>query len=104
MNAESSRSHLVFAVIVESTNLSNGQVLKGKLSLVDLAGSERAAKTGATAEQLRVSSKELLHRSSLSLSPPTRKLNQSIKVYLLLVTSYRHCQVNSPLFRIGIIN
>ncbi|XP_065843071.1 uncharacterized protein [Oscarella lobularis] len=53
MNAESSRSHLVFAVIVESTNLSNGQVLKGKLSLVDLAGSERAAKTGATAEQLR---------------------------------------------------
>ncbi len=54
MNAESSRSHLIIGVIIESTNLSTGTVIKGKLSLVDLAGSERAAKTGATAEQLKV--------------------------------------------------
>jgi hypothetical protein len=53
MNAESSRSHLVLGIVIETTNLSNGQVVKGKLSLVDLAGSERAAKTGASAEQLR---------------------------------------------------
>ena len=54
MNAESSRSHLVIGIIIESTNKVTGQVTKGKLSLVDLAGSERAAKTGATAEQLKV--------------------------------------------------
>ncbi|XP_072039085.1 uncharacterized protein [Amphiura filiformis] len=53
MNSESSRSHLVIGIIIESTNLSTGTVVKGKLSLVDLAGSERAAKTGATAEQLK---------------------------------------------------
>ncbi|XP_041465181.1 myosin-10-like [Lytechinus variegatus] len=53
MNAESSRSHLVIGVIIESTNLGTGAVVKGKLTLVDLAGSERSAKTGATAEQLK---------------------------------------------------
>eukprot|EP00794_Sanderia_malayensis_P009619 gene9619-10602_t len=53
MNAESSRSHLVISIIIESTNLTSGAVTKGKLSLVDLAGSERAAKTGASPEQLK---------------------------------------------------
>lgn len=53
MNAESSRSHLILGIIIESTNLTSGAVLKGKISLVDLAGSERAAKTGASAEQLK---------------------------------------------------
>uniref|UniRef100_H3AQU2 Kinesin-like protein n=2 Tax=Latimeria chalumnae TaxID=7897 RepID=H3AQU2_LATCH len=53
MNAESSRSHFIIAIILESTNLTNGTVSYGKLSLVDLAGSERAAKTGATDEQLK---------------------------------------------------
>lgn len=53
MNAESSRSHLILGIIIESTNLTSGAVVKGKISLVDLAGSERAAKTGATPEQLK---------------------------------------------------
>eukprot|EP01135_Chromosphaera_perkinsii_P004123 Nk52_evm30s270 gene=Nk52_evmTU30s270 len=53
MNAESSRSHLIFSVLIESTNLATGQVLQGKLSLVDLAGSERVGKTGATAQRLK---------------------------------------------------
>ncbi|XP_057300384.1 early endosome antigen 1-like [Hydractinia symbiolongicarpus] len=53
MNSESSRSHLILSIIIESTNLTSGAVVKGKLSLVDLAGSERAAKTGATPEQLK---------------------------------------------------
>ena len=54
---ESSRSHLVIGVLIESTNRVTGQVTRGKLSLVDLAGSERAAKTGATAEQIKVMAK-----------------------------------------------
>ncbi|XP_071110400.1 uncharacterized protein [Haliotis cracherodii] len=53
MNAESSRSHLVIGIVLESTNKVTGHVLKGKLSLVDLAGSERVGKTGAGAEQLK---------------------------------------------------
>ncbi|XP_038044756.1 myosin-10-like [Patiria miniata] len=53
MNAESSRSHLVIGVVIESTNITTGTVTKGKLSLVDLAGSERAAKTDASAQQLK---------------------------------------------------
>lgn len=40
MNAESSRSHSVFTVAVESQALS-AEVRVGVLSLVDLAGSER---------------------------------------------------------------
>lgn len=54
MNSESSRSHLVIAIVLESTNLTTGAVTRGKLSLVDLAGSERVGKTGATAQQLKV--------------------------------------------------
>ncbi|XP_035667060.1 myosin heavy chain, non-muscle-like isoform X4 [Branchiostoma floridae] len=53
MNADSSRSHLVIGIIIESTNITTGTMTKGKLSLVDLAGSERVAKTGATADQLK---------------------------------------------------
>ncbi|KAM3611456.1 uncharacterized protein V6R79_018819 [Siganus canaliculatus] len=53
MNVESSRSHLIVGIMVESRNLTNGSVSSGKLSLVDLAGSERAAKTGAKDEQLK---------------------------------------------------
>ena len=53
MNAESSRSHLVIGIVIESVNLTSGAVTRGKLSLVDLAGSERVAKTGAGAEQLK---------------------------------------------------
>lgn len=54
MNVESSRSHLIVSIMVESRNLTNGSVSTGKLSFVDLAGSERAAKTGAKDHQLKV--------------------------------------------------
>eukprot|EP00250_Pteridium_aquilinum_P011824 c20331_g1_i1 orf=2-3601(-) len=53
MNAESSRSHLIFSVVVESTNLQTQVLVKGKLSFVDLAGSERIKKSGSAGEQLK---------------------------------------------------
>ncbi|XP_068167604.1 uncharacterized protein si:dkey-96l17.6 [Antennarius striatus] len=53
MNVESSRSHLIVGIMVETRSLTNGSVSTGKLSLVDLAGSERAAKTGAKDDQLK---------------------------------------------------
>jgi hypothetical protein len=53
MNAESSRSHSIFAIMIESYDTATKRTVSGKLSLVDLAGSERADKTGATADRLR---------------------------------------------------
>ena len=47
MNAESSRSHLIFAIEVRCTPLdTDARSTIGKLTFVDLAGSEKAAKTG----------------------------------------------------------
>lgn len=43
MNRESSRSHLIMSIVIESTNLQTQSVTRGKLSFVDLAGSERQA-------------------------------------------------------------
>jgi len=53
MNATSSRSHLVFSIIINSRNKQTNQRTIGKLSLVDLAGSERVSKTGATKDRLK---------------------------------------------------
>jgi len=53
MNAESSRSHLVFSIMVEAKNKQTGAASIGKLSLVDLAGSERQSKTQAEGDRLK---------------------------------------------------
>lgn len=53
MNRESSRSHLIITVQIESTNLQTQTVTRGKLSFVDLAGSERVKKSGSAGEQLK---------------------------------------------------
>ena len=53
MNAVSSRSHLIFSIIIENHDHTSGKTNVGKLTLVDLAGSERVGKTGATKERLR---------------------------------------------------
>eukprot|EP01018_Ginkgo_biloba_P021949 Gb_08362 [translate_table: standard] len=57
MNQDSSRSHSIFTITVETSSMSdmdcnNGsQIRVGKLNLVDLAGSERLSKSGATGER-----------------------------------------------------
>ena len=38
MNAESSRSHLVIGIVVETTNVTTGAVLKGKVGLQIASG------------------------------------------------------------------
>ncbi len=50
MNSASSRSHLIFTIIIESVNKQTKQRTKGKLSFVDLAGSEKSSKTGTDKE------------------------------------------------------
>lgn len=46
MNEASSRSHLIFSLIISATNKKNGKKTEGKLSFIDLAGSESSKKTG----------------------------------------------------------
>jgi hypothetical protein len=50
MNATSSRSHLIFSIVIESINRQNKQRTVGKLTFVDLAGSEKSSKTGTDKE------------------------------------------------------
>lgn len=45
MNDQSSRSHLIFGVVVTSKNMNTGEITRGKISFVDLAGSERQSKS-----------------------------------------------------------
>ncbi|GAB2282924.1 Kinesin-like protein KIN-14E, variant 2 [Dionaea muscipula] len=53
MNEESSRSHLILSIVIESINLQTQSVARGKLSFVDLAGSERVKKSGSAGSQLK---------------------------------------------------
>ncbi|KAI3830579.1 hypothetical protein MKW92_002766 [Papaver armeniacum] len=53
MNEESSRSHLILSVVIETTNLQTQSIARGKLSFVDLAGSERVKKSGSAGNQLK---------------------------------------------------
>jgi kinesin family protein 3/17 len=68
MNADSSRSHSLFLIQIESTETVNGeQCFKtGKLNFVDLAGSERQSKTNAT--DVRLDEAKNINLSLLALS------------------------------------
>jgi len=68
MNAESSRSHSIFSIYIESQEADesgNEKYKAGKLNLVDLAGSERASKTGATGDGMKEATKINLSLSAL---------------------------------------
>ncbi|EDW69290.1 kinesin-like protein KIF3A [Drosophila virilis] len=68
MNQESSRSHAIFSITVESSELVEGgmqHVRMGKLQLVDLAGSERQSKTQASGQRLKEATKINLSLSVL---------------------------------------
>jgi hypothetical protein len=56
MNERSSRSHAIFTVTVETSEIGldgKAHIRVGKLNMVDLAGSERQSKTGAEGERLK---------------------------------------------------
>eukprot|EP00945_MAST-04E_sp_MAST-4E-sp1_P006961 g6961.t1 len=55
MNHESSRSHLIFSIVIKcvSKTVNGASETLGKLTLVDLAGSERLSKTGAEGDTLK---------------------------------------------------
>ena len=67
MNAQSSRSHSLMTIYIETAeNIAGKQRFKaGKLNLVDLAGSERQSKTQATGARLQEATKINLSLSAL---------------------------------------
>lgn len=70
MNAESSRSHSIFTIKIETSEASDtpdssGHIRAGKLNLVDLAGSERQSKTGAEGKRLKEATKINMSLSAL---------------------------------------
>uniref|UniRef100_H3CBQ6 Kinesin-like protein KIF3B n=1 Tax=Tetraodon nigroviridis TaxID=99883 RepID=H3CBQ6_TETNG len=68
MNEHSSRSHAIFLITVECSELGldgENHIRVGKLNLVDLAGSERQSKTGAQGERLKEATKINLSLSAL---------------------------------------
>jgi len=70
MNKESSRSHSIFTIYVETAEpdpakKNEMRIKAGKLNLVDLAGSERQSKTQATGARLKEATKINLSLSAL---------------------------------------
>ena len=67
MNKESSRSHSIFTIYLETSQNFDDQtrITAGKLNLVDLAGSERQTKTQATGMLLKEATKINLSLSAL---------------------------------------
>ncbi|CAL8284618.1 unnamed protein product [Lota lota] len=68
MNERSSRSHAIFVVTVECSEMgADGEdhIRVGKLNMVDLAGSERQSKTGAKGKRLKEAAKINLSLSAL---------------------------------------
>merc|ERR1719187_844255 len=68
MNEHSSRSHAIFIITVECSQLDaegDAHIRVGKLNLVDLAGSERQAKTGVVGDRLKEATKINLSLSAL---------------------------------------
>ena len=55
MNAQSSRSHVLFTLYIDSAPLASpAEQISSRLTLVDLAGSERSSQTGGTEGQLAI--------------------------------------------------
>jgi len=68
MNSESSRSHSIFTVTVETAETKpDGEehIKVGKMNMVDLAGSERQSKTGASGDTLKEATKINMSLSAL---------------------------------------
>lgn len=53
MNAESSRSHFIYCLLIEMASRELKATVKGRLTLVDLAGSEKVDQSGVTGQGLK---------------------------------------------------
>ncbi|KAH8086158.1 hypothetical protein JL720_7360 [Aureococcus anophagefferens] len=76
MNANSSRSHVVFKMMIE-TKIGHSPVCSSCMYLVDLAGSERQKKTAATGQRLKEGN--AINKSLLALGAVISKLSEGKK-------------------------
>ena len=77
MNKNSSRSHSIFRMVVESRSRNaddDSAIRVSTLSLVDLAGSERIAKTGAEGQRMKEGA--AINKSLLTLGTVINKLSE----------------------------
>lgn len=77
INIDSSRSHLVVVIAVDTIDRQTKQVATGKLTLCDLAGSERLKKSGSTGEQMKEA--QSINKSLAALGDVIEKLTQGAK-------------------------
>merc|ERR1712048_660878 len=77
MNAESSRSHLILIITIESVNRKSKQVSRGKLTLCDLAGSERVKKSEVTGDQMKEA--QSINKSLTALGDVIEALTKNAK-------------------------
>jgi kinesin family protein 3/17 len=89
MNKESSRSHCIFTVYIESSeneiDTKNQKIKAGKLNLVDLAGSERQSKSGVMGERFEEAKKINLSLTVEIYFNIELKINIVINHFLILM-------------------
>jgi len=78
LNEESSRSHLIFALIITATDKKTGKKTTGKLSLVDLAGSERSDKTNV--EGLSKAQRAAMMEEGIAINESLRMLKSVFRI------------------------
>ena len=92
MNAQSSRSHTVFRVTIESCASDNSSsAVVSQLNLVDLAGSEGVQKTKA--EDLRMREGSSINKSLLSLSTVIQRLSEAASKGVKPFVNYRNSKM-----------
>ena len=106
MNADSSRSHTIFRIVIESREIpdesaadeqsSRGAVRVATLNLVDLAGSERVSQTKATGERLKEGG--AINRSLLYLAEVIHKLSEKQCVLIVIAHSAYQCLIVATSF------
>lgn len=80
MNSESSRSHSIFRMLIESKDKKNDAVRIAELNMVDLAGSERQSQTQATGARLKEGAN--INKSLLTLGNVIAKLSTGCVISL----------------------
>ena len=82
MNERSSRSHLIFGVMVQTKNHANGEISRGKVTFVDLAGSERAAKANGNIERQKEANYINVSLSALGNVISTLTKNENVQPHI----------------------
>ena len=74
MNDTSSRSHLVFSVIIQNHVPATNATTMGKMTFVDLPGSERVGRSGAINDETRLNEAKAINKSLSALGDVVQAL------------------------------